>query len=298
MAMCLSLSATVILCCLFVPKLRVVLLKPERNVRSKSKSISSATLKLVANTHSAKSQILKANLNEQNHIDNNNNNSNKNNLISNSKVKFRNSVKKDIKTSNVELNEIKIINTVKSSFLNNAESSTEKSFDIESNISNSLYKVPLLNEKPSKSDERINSIQINNENLETKIKQKLIEKEMGEITFDENNNNRSLIRSELSENTIKKLVEQCFDQLSKSNKITSDLLNIGENIDTNTENNKKLTKSISYDADDDDDDNENKKTKFAITLVEKKLNVLNGPTNTILLGNKDDQLNSLKITFV
>ena len=294
--MCLSLSATVILCCLFVPKLRVVLLKPERNVRSKSKSIGSATLKLVANTHSAKSQILKANLNEQNHIDNNNN---KNNLISNSKVKFRNSVKKDIKTNNVELNEIKIINTVKSSFLNNAESSTEKSFDIESNISNSLYKVPLLNEKQSKSDERIDSIQINNENLETKIKQKLIEQEMGEITFDENNNNnRSLIRSELSENTIKKLVEQCFDQLSKSNKITSDLLNIGENIDTNTENNKKLTKSISYDADDDDDDNENKKTKFAITLVEKKLNVLNGPTNTILLGNKDDQLNSLKITFV
>ena len=294
--MCLSLSATVILCCLFVPKLRVVLLKPERNVRSKSKSISSATLKLVANTHSAKSQILKSNLNEQNHIDNNNN-SNKNNLISNSKVKFRNSVKKDIKTNSVELNEIKIINTVKSSFLNNTESSTEKSFDIESNISNSLYKVPLLNEKPSKSDE-INSIQINNENLETKIKQKLIEKEMGEITFDENNN--SLIPSELSENTIKKLVEQCFDQLSKSNKITSDLLNISENTDINTENNKKLTKSISYDDDDNENKNqiENKTTKFAITLVEKKLNVLNGPTNTILLGNKDDQLNSLKITFV
>lgn len=36
MAMCLSLSATVILCCLFLPKIRVVLLKPNKNVRSKS----------------------------------------------------------------------------------------------------------------------------------------------------------------------------------------------------------------------------------------------------------------------
>ena len=77
-------------------------------------------------------------------------------------------------------------------------------------------------------------------------------------------------------------------------------LNIGKNKDTNTENNKKLTKSISYDDDDDENKNqiENKTTKFAITIVEKKLNVLNGPTNTILLGNKDDEHNSLKITFV
>lgn len=37
LAMCLSLSATVILSCLFLPKLRVVLLKPDKNVRSKSK---------------------------------------------------------------------------------------------------------------------------------------------------------------------------------------------------------------------------------------------------------------------
>lgn len=36
MAMCLSLSATVILFCLFLPKIRVVLLKPNKNVRSKS----------------------------------------------------------------------------------------------------------------------------------------------------------------------------------------------------------------------------------------------------------------------
>jgi hypothetical protein len=37
--MCLSLSATVILSCLFMPKLRVVLLKPDKNVRSKSKIV-------------------------------------------------------------------------------------------------------------------------------------------------------------------------------------------------------------------------------------------------------------------
>ena len=41
MAMCLSLSATVILCCLFLPKLRVVLLKPNKNVRSKNNMVKS-----------------------------------------------------------------------------------------------------------------------------------------------------------------------------------------------------------------------------------------------------------------
>lgn len=41
-ALCLSLSATVILCCLFLPKLRVVLLKPNKNVRSKNSKIKSA----------------------------------------------------------------------------------------------------------------------------------------------------------------------------------------------------------------------------------------------------------------
>jgi hypothetical protein len=37
--MCLSLSATVILFCLFFPKLRVVLFKPNKNVRTKSSNI-------------------------------------------------------------------------------------------------------------------------------------------------------------------------------------------------------------------------------------------------------------------
>jgi hypothetical protein len=36
MAMCLSLSATVILFCIFLPKLRVVVLKPNKNVRTKT----------------------------------------------------------------------------------------------------------------------------------------------------------------------------------------------------------------------------------------------------------------------
>ena len=34
--MCLNLSASVILACLFIPKLKVVLLKPNKNVRNKS----------------------------------------------------------------------------------------------------------------------------------------------------------------------------------------------------------------------------------------------------------------------
>lgn len=42
--MCLSLSATVILSCLFLPKLRVVLLKPDKNVRSKSKITMKSTI--------------------------------------------------------------------------------------------------------------------------------------------------------------------------------------------------------------------------------------------------------------
>ena len=41
MAMCLSLSATVILFCLFSPKLRIVLLKPSKNVRGKSNVVKS-----------------------------------------------------------------------------------------------------------------------------------------------------------------------------------------------------------------------------------------------------------------
>lgn len=45
MAMCLSLSATVILFCLFLPKLRVVLLKPNKNVRSKSGNIAKSGYK-------------------------------------------------------------------------------------------------------------------------------------------------------------------------------------------------------------------------------------------------------------
>ncbi|CAF0920190.1 unnamed protein product [Brachionus calyciflorus] len=51
MAMCLSLSATVILFCLFLPKLRVVILKPNKNVRTKS-NISKLGFK--NNTHSYK----------------------------------------------------------------------------------------------------------------------------------------------------------------------------------------------------------------------------------------------------
>lgn len=43
--MCLSLSGTVILFCLFLPKLRVVLLKPDKNVRSKSSNIVKAVYK-------------------------------------------------------------------------------------------------------------------------------------------------------------------------------------------------------------------------------------------------------------
>ena len=39
--MCLSLSATVILFCLFSPKLRIVLLKPSKNVRGKSNVVKS-----------------------------------------------------------------------------------------------------------------------------------------------------------------------------------------------------------------------------------------------------------------
>ena len=39
MAMCLSLSATVVLFCLFSPKLRIVLLKPNKNVRGKSGNV-------------------------------------------------------------------------------------------------------------------------------------------------------------------------------------------------------------------------------------------------------------------
>jgi hypothetical protein len=50
--MCLSLSATVILFCLFLPKLRVVLLKPDKNVRSKSSNI----VKSVYKSHQSKSQ--------------------------------------------------------------------------------------------------------------------------------------------------------------------------------------------------------------------------------------------------
>ncbi len=42
--MCLSLSATVILFCLFLPKLRVVLLRPDKNVRSKSKTMIKSSL--------------------------------------------------------------------------------------------------------------------------------------------------------------------------------------------------------------------------------------------------------------
>lgn len=43
LSMCLSLSATVILACLFMPKLKVVLLKPNKNVRSKTGNITKAS---------------------------------------------------------------------------------------------------------------------------------------------------------------------------------------------------------------------------------------------------------------
>lgn len=49
LAMCLSLSATVILSCLFLPKLRVVLLKPDKNVRGKGK----ITMRTAANASTA-----------------------------------------------------------------------------------------------------------------------------------------------------------------------------------------------------------------------------------------------------
>jgi hypothetical protein len=45
MAICLSLSATVILFCIFLPKLRVVLLKPSKNVRSKNSNVVKAVYK-------------------------------------------------------------------------------------------------------------------------------------------------------------------------------------------------------------------------------------------------------------
>jgi hypothetical protein len=47
--MCLSLSAYVILFCLFLPKLRVVILKPNKNVRSKNNMVKSMYNKSMQN---------------------------------------------------------------------------------------------------------------------------------------------------------------------------------------------------------------------------------------------------------
>lgn len=63
MSMCLSLSATVILFCLFLPKLRVVLLKPNKNVRaSKNNIVKSVYNKNVNNSNSASGNSQKYNL--------------------------------------------------------------------------------------------------------------------------------------------------------------------------------------------------------------------------------------------
>ena len=53
MAMCLSLSGTVILSCLFLPKLRVVLLKPDKNVRGKGKITMRPSTATASNPQSA-----------------------------------------------------------------------------------------------------------------------------------------------------------------------------------------------------------------------------------------------------
>jgi hypothetical protein len=57
MAMCLSLSSYVILFCLFLPKLRVVLLKPNKNVRSKNNMVKSLYNKSMAGSSDQQLQL-------------------------------------------------------------------------------------------------------------------------------------------------------------------------------------------------------------------------------------------------
>jgi hypothetical protein len=64
MAMCLSLSATVILFCIFLPKLRVVVLKPNKNVRTKT-TIGKAVFKPAHMTNNVNKQQLTVNSSAQ-----------------------------------------------------------------------------------------------------------------------------------------------------------------------------------------------------------------------------------------
>jgi hypothetical protein len=83
MAMCLSLSATVILFCLFFPKLRVVLLKPNKNVRSKSSNLVKSVYNNKNSQHSKRFSLTNnhsTSNNSQAHTnDNSNSNTNNNN---------------------------------------------------------------------------------------------------------------------------------------------------------------------------------------------------------------------------
>ena len=314
MAMCLSLSATVILFCLFVPKLRVVLLKPDKNVRSKSKSVSSsATVKLIVGTHN--NPLLNNNLKNfpfehnittpiVNQASSTTSESCAHDIVVDIKSKLANEKnnKKDV-SDKIEAPESPKPNNKAAHVVLKIEN--HKKAQSEQNESNfqiaesKLYKQPLLDKIKAS-----NTIPIENltkadhkPSSPTKINQLLIEKEMGELTMDENNN--SNCHGELSETTIKQVVDQCFDELTKSNKISSTCLSLNMCADVSEANafssclpNEKTANLIQITNSDD--------AKKQNTLVEKKLDILNGPTNTILLSSKNDanDLFSLKITFV
>lgn len=151
-----------------------------------------------------------------------------------------------------------------------------------------LYKTPLIAKiklPNSISIEKLKSIDqlLTNQTIQTK--QFLIEKEMGEIAFDHSSLN---FEGELTENAIKQVVEQCFDQLSKNNKITSACLSLSMG---KLKENEAITNDVS---------NSKEALKNARNALVEKLDVLNEPTNTILLSSKNDvnELYSLKITFV
>jgi hypothetical protein len=312
MAMCLSLSATVILSCLFVPKLRVVLLKPDKNVRSKSKSMaSSATVKLIVGTHN--NPILNNNLKKLPFDSNNATVANPASSSTSETGANDFETKKNLENEKTHVSKEvsdKTLQTIFNDSNNKADHivlkiENHKNTNTEINCSDfqlpesKLYKKPLLDkiktansipiEKTKKNDDKPSS--------PTKINQMLIEKEMGELTKDENNNLNC--DGELSETTIKQVVDQCFDELSKSNKISGACLNLNMCTKVNEakafSQNENIADSIQI-ANSDDPPN----LKTMNTLVEKKLDVLNGPTNTILLSSKNDanDLFSLKITFV
>lgn len=335
-AMCISLSATVILCCLFMPKLRVVLLKPDKNVRSKSKSNSSATVKLIVNTHN--NNILKNNFKDNNmhttsindtqtlnHPSTTSEGSNLCDLISKceNELSKANSVKQNETPTNTNSNNTSMSkkastksNTstvVKFANMNSKETSISEN-DSQKNYQladSKLYKTPLLNKirnnlSSNSSIEKLKSLSDEEADdddessksskivTDVKSKQMLIEKEMGEFTLDQNNsikNSNLNFEDELTENAIKQVVEQCFDQLTKNNKITTACLSLSS-VNKSNSNNNIVNESTN--------DSATTGGEAKNTLVEKKLDILNGPTNTILLSSKNDtnELYSLKITFV